>query len=45
MNYTFTIHDNYEIEWTSNNIIKSNLFIKLSTILIPNSNNSDPKQV
>ena len=45
MNYTFTIHDNHEIEWTSNNIIKSNIFIKQINILIPKSNNPDPKQV
>ena len=45
MNYTFTIHDNHEIEWTSNNIIKSDIFIKQINILMPKSNNSDPKQV
>lgn len=39
MNYTFTIHDNYEIEWTSNNIIKSNIFIKQINILMPKSQN------
>lgn len=45
MNYTFTIHDNHEIEWVSNNIIKANIFIKQINILIPKSNNYDPKQV
>lgn len=45
MNITFTIHNNHEIEWTSNNIIKSNMFIKQINMLIPKSNNSDPKQV
>ena len=41
MNYTFTIHDNYEIEWTSNNIIKSDIFIKQINILKTKSNNED----
>lgn len=45
MNYTFTIYDNHEIEWTSNNIIKSNIFIKQINILKTKSNNSDPKQI
>ena len=45
MNKTFTIYDKYEIEFTSNNIIKSNIFIKQINMLIPKSNNSDPKQV
>ena len=49
MNYTFTIHDNHEIEWTSNNIIKSDIFIKQINILIPKSNRSsqseDPQQI
>ena len=45
MNYTFTIHDHHEIEWTSNNIIKSDIFIKQINMLIPKSNNFDPKQV
>lgn len=49
MNYTFTIHDHHEIEWTSNNIIKSNIFIKQINILMPKSNRSsqseDPQQI
>lgn len=45
MNYTFTIYDNHEIEWTSNNIIKSDIFIKQINILMTKSNNSDPKQI
>lgn len=45
MNYTFTIHDKHEIEWTSNNIIKSDIFIKQINMLIPKSNNSDPQQI
>ena len=45
MNYTFTIHDNHEIEWTSNNIIKSNIFIKQINILKTKSNNEDPQQI
>lgn len=45
MNYTFTIYDNHEIEWTSNNIIKSDIFIKQINILIPKSNNEDPQQI
>ena len=40
MNYTFTIHDHHEIEWSSNNIIKSNIFIKQINILMPKSNNN-----
>ena len=45
MNFTFTIHDNYEIEWTSNNIIKSNIFIKQINILMTKSKNEDPQQI
>ena len=45
MNYTFTIHDNHEIEWTSNNIIKSNIFIKQINILMTKSKNEDPQQI
>ena len=45
MNYTFTIHDNHEIEWTSNNIIKSDIFIKQINILMPKSNNNDSQQI
>ena len=45
MNKTFTIYDKYEIEWTSNNIIKSNIFIKQINILMTKSNNSDPQQI
>lgn len=41
MNYTFYIHDKHEIEWTSNNIIKSNIFIKQINILMSKSNNPD----
>ena len=45
MNYTFTIHDNHEIEWTSNNIIKSDIFIKQINILMTKSKNKDPQQI
>ena len=45
MNYTFTIHDNHEIEWTSNNIIKSDMFIKQINILMTKSNNEDPEKI
>lgn len=49
MNYTFTIHDKHEIEWTSNNIIKSDIFIKQINILKTKSNRSsqseDPQQI
>lgn len=45
MNYTFTIHDNHEIEWTSNNIIKSDIFIKQINILMTKSKNEDPQQI
>ena len=45
MNYTFTIHDNHEIEWTSNNIIKSDMFIKQINILMTKSNNKDPEKI
>ena len=41
MNYTFTIHDHHEIEWTSNNIIKSDIFIKQINILKTKSNNNE----
>lgn len=45
MNYTFAIHDNHSIEWTSNNIIKSNIFIKQINILMPKSQSEDPQQI
>lgn len=45
MNYTFFIHDNHEIEWTSNNIIKSDIFIKQINILKTKSQSEDPQQI
>lgn len=45
MNYTFTIYDNHEIEWTSNNIIKTDIFIKQINILMTKSKNEDPQQI
>lgn len=45
MNYTFTIHDKHTIEWTTNNIIKSDIFIKQINILMTKSNNNDPGKI
>ena len=45
MNYTFTIHYKHEIEWTSNNIIKSDIFIKQINILMTKSNNKYPEKI